>query len=72
MRQELLRGSAYSWCSTRSHCYRIFLNINQARIENGTENSKTLGIGGVPGCILLCWNVGMADRMFRCWFWHWL
>ena len=25
MRQGLLRGSAYSWCSTRSRCYRIFL-----------------------------------------------
>jgi len=25
MRQGLLRGSAYSWCSTRSRCCRIFL-----------------------------------------------
>jgi len=25
MRQGLLRISAYSWCSTRSRCYRIFL-----------------------------------------------
>jgi len=25
MRQGLLRGSAYLWCSTRSRCYRIFL-----------------------------------------------
>jgi len=25
MRQGLLRGSAYSWCSTGSHCYKIFL-----------------------------------------------
>jgi len=25
MRQGLLRGSAYSWCSMRSRCYRIFL-----------------------------------------------
>jgi len=27
MRQCLLRGSAYSWCSKRSRCYRIFLYI---------------------------------------------
>jgi len=25
MRQGLLGGSAYSWCSTRYRCYRIFL-----------------------------------------------
>jgi len=25
MRQGLLGGSAYSWCSTGSRCYRIFL-----------------------------------------------
>jgi len=25
MRPGFLRGSAYSWCSTRSRCYRIFL-----------------------------------------------
>jgi len=25
MRQGLLRGSAYSWCTTRSRCYRVFL-----------------------------------------------
>jgi len=25
MREGFLRGSAYSWCSTRSRCYRIFL-----------------------------------------------
>jgi len=25
MRQGLLRGSAYSWCSTRTRCYRVFL-----------------------------------------------
>jgi len=34
------------------------------------KNKKRLGIGGVPGCILLCWNVGMPARKFRCWFWH--
>jgi hypothetical protein len=31
------------------------------------KSRKTLGIGGVPGWILLCWNVGMAERML--WFW---
>jgi len=25
MRQGSLGSSAYSWCSTRSRCYRIFL-----------------------------------------------
>jgi len=29
--------------------------------------TETRKIGGVPGWILLCWNVGMADRMFWCW-----
>jgi len=27
MRQGLLSVSAYSWCSTRSRCYRIFLYV---------------------------------------------
>jgi len=29
MRQGLLGGSAYSWCSTRSRCYRIFFNLGR-------------------------------------------
>jgi hypothetical protein len=53
-----------NWLKLYKHKYKIRLGL-----ENGTERTKkTLGIGGVPGWILLWWSVGMAERMFWCWF----
>jgi hypothetical protein len=46
-----------------------WLKLYKCKISLELENSKekhrkTLEIGGVPGWILLCWNVGMAERKF--------
>jgi hypothetical protein len=40
--------------------------------KTSLKNWKTLTIGGVPGWILLCWSVVVADWMYWSWFWYWL
>ena len=45
---------------------KLYKGKYSLELENGTE--KTVGTGGAPGSILLCCNVGVAERVFWCWF----
>jgi hypothetical protein len=46
--------------------YKILLKLETGMEKKLARKTKTRKIGGVPGWILMRWNVGMADQMFWC------